>query len=84
MEIKDYYPKENPLCHGFILSLVALLLFQFTLRQIILLLLLLIIIPIFVGIDGIMYSGPIVDFPAGVVTIVMIIVELRRKEYHRV
>lgn len=50
-------------------------------RQIIFLLPLLVILPTIVGIDGIMYSGPIADFAAGVVCIVMITIELTRKEY---
>ncbi|MBE5960862.1 MAG: MATE family efflux transporter [Lachnospiraceae bacterium] len=50
-------------------------------RQIIFLLPLLVIIPRFIGIDGIMYSGPIADLMAGVVSILMVGIELRRKEY---
>ena len=50
-------------------------------KQIIFLLPLLIIMPMFVGIDGIMYSGPIADFIAGFVCIIMIVMELKRKEY---
>lgn len=53
-------------------------------RQIIFLLPLLLILPKIVGIDGIMYSGPIADLLAGVVSITMIMVELRRKEYRGV
>ena len=33
------------------------------------------------GIDGIMYAGPVADFLAAVVTVVMISRELRREEY---
>ncbi|MDO5521145.1 MAG: MATE family efflux transporter [bacterium] len=51
-------------------------------RQIIFLLPVLVILPMFVGIDGIMYSGPIADFIAGVICIALIIHEFRRKEYH--
>lgn len=50
-------------------------------RQILFLLPLILILPIFVGIDGIMYSGPIADFVAGVVCIVLVLRELSRKEY---
>jgi len=50
-------------------------------RQIIFLLPLIIIIPIFVGIDGIMYAGPIADFMAAVVVTVMAIRELRKDIY---
>lgn len=35
------------------------------------------ILPLFIGIDGIMYSGPIADLIAGVVSIIMIYVEFR-------
>ena len=52
-------------------------------RQIIFLLPLLVIIPVFIGIDGIMYAGPIADFVAGLVCIIMIIVEFRREEYRQ-
>lgn len=51
-------------------------------RQIIFLLPLLIIFPIFIGIDGIMYAGPIADFLAALVAGGMVAGELRRKEYH--
>ncbi|BBF43707.1 multi antimicrobial extrusion protein (Na(+)/drug antiporter), MATE family of MDR efflux pumps [Lachnospiraceae bacterium KM106-2] len=50
-------------------------------RQIIFLLPLLLLLPRFVGIDGIMYSGPIADLLAGIVCISMIVFELKRKEY---
>lgn len=50
-------------------------------RQILFLLPLLIIFPLFMGIDGIMYAGPIADLMAAVVTLIMIIRELRREEY---
>ncbi|MDO5291801.1 MAG: MATE family efflux transporter [bacterium] len=50
-------------------------------RQIIFLLPVLVVLPIFVGIDGIMYSGPIADFLAGGICILLIIRELRGKEY---
>lgn len=50
-------------------------------RQIIFLLPLIIIFPLFVGIDGIMYAGPIADFLAGVVSAAMVIRELRQGMY---
>lgn len=53
-------------------------------RQILFLLPLLVIFPIFIGIDGIMYSGPIADFLAALVCVIMVLRELRRKEYHQV
>lgn len=50
-------------------------------RQIILLLPLIVVLPLFMGIDGIMYAGPIADGVAVTITATMIIVELRRDEY---
>lgn len=50
-------------------------------RQILFLLPLLIIFPLFMGIDGIMYAGPIADFMAGVIAIYMVAKELGRREY---
>ncbi len=50
-------------------------------RQILFLLPLLIVFPLFVGIDGIMYAGPVADFMAALVTVTMIARELRRPEY---
>lgn len=52
-------------------------------RQIIFLLPLIIIFPMMVGIDGIMYAGPIADFMAAVVSVFMLLREMRpmrRKE----
>ncbi len=53
-------------------------------RQIIFLLPLLLLLPKVVGIDGIMYSGPIADFLAAVVCAILVMVELKRKEYKTV
>lgn len=53
-------------------------------RQIIFLLPLLIIFPLFMGIDGIMYAGPVADGIAGLTAIVMVVKELRHKEYAQV
>jgi Na+-driven multidrug efflux pump len=50
-------------------------------RQIIFLLPFLLILPLFLGIDGLMYAGPIADFMAASVSIFMVIRELKRKEY---
>lgn len=50
-------------------------------RQIIFLLPLLVIFPILIGIDGIMYAGPIADFLAALVSGGMAAWELHRKEY---
>lgn len=52
-------------------------------RQIIFLLPLIVIFPLFVGIDGIMYAGPIADFLAVVVVAIMVIRELRKDIYQK-
>ena len=51
------------------------------LRQILFLLPLIIIFPLFVGIDGIMYAGPVADLMAAIVAITLGWKELRRPEY---
>ena len=51
-------------------------------RQILFLLPLLVILPLFMGIDGILYAGPIADGLAGIVSLTMITLELRKKEFH--
>lgn len=50
-------------------------------RQILFLLPLIVILPVFMGIDGILYAGPVADFTAGLVTFIMILKELRRNEF---
>ncbi|SFG33830.1 Na+-driven multidrug efflux pump [Lachnospiraceae bacterium C7] len=50
-------------------------------RQILFLLPLILILPIFMGIDGIMYAGPIADFTAALACTIMIIYELKRPEF---
>lgn len=50
-------------------------------RQIIFLLPLVVIFPLFMGIDGIMYAGPIADAMAAVVVAVMIIREFKKEIY---
>lgn len=47
-------------------------------RQVIFLLPLIIVFPIFMGIDGIMYAGPIADGAAAILAIVLIIREMKR------
>ena len=46
-------------------------------RQIIFLLPLLVILPIFMGMDGIIYAGPIADFVAAAISAVFLIIELK-------
>lgn len=50
-------------------------------RQIIFLLPLIVILPMLIGIDGILYAGPIADFMAGITAIVMAIRELKTSKY---
>ncbi len=50
-------------------------------RQIIFLLPLLVLLPLFMGIDGILYAGPAADFLAGIVAIGMMAFELRKPVY---
>jgi Na+-driven multidrug efflux pump len=52
-------------------------------RQIIFLLPLILILPLFMGIDGIVYAGPIADFTACIVTTVMIIKEFSKPEFKK-
>ena len=46
-------------------------------RQVIFLLPLILIFPIFMGIDGVMYAGPIADVAAGIVAIGFAVKEIR-------
>ena len=50
-------------------------------RQIIFLLPLIVVLPLFMGIDGIMYAGPVADFMAGLTSIVMVGYELHKPIY---
>ena len=47
-------------------------------RQIIFFVPLLLILPVFLGVDGCIYTGPIADFVAAMVTIVMAVLEFRK------
>lgn len=50
-------------------------------QQILFLLPLILILPVFFGIDGIMYAGPVADLASGIVAVSMAVYEFRRKEY---
>ena len=50
-------------------------------RQILFLLPLIVVLPLFIGIDGILFAGPVADGLAGVVAIVLMYRELKRPEY---
>lgn len=62
------------------ISCIAITLLFLT-RQILFLLPLLIILPLFMGIDGIMYSGPIADGLASAVAILMVWNEFRTRPF---
>lgn len=49
-------------------------------RQILFLLPLIVVLPLFIGIDGILFAGPVADGLAGVVAIVLMYRELKRPE----
>lgn len=51
-------------------------------RQILFFLPLILILPLLIGIDGILYAGPVADFIAGMVAILMILKELKGKAYN--
>ena len=46
-------------------------------RQIIFLLPLIVIFPMFMGIDGVMYAGPVADLAAGLLAVVLVMKERR-------
>ena len=50
-------------------------------RKILFLLPLIVVLPLFMGIDGVMYAGPAADFLAAAVAAVMVLRELKRREY---
>lgn len=50
-------------------------------RQIIFLLPLIVVLPMLIGIDGILYAGPIADFMAGLTAIIMAVRELKMSKY---
>ena len=52
-------------------------------RQIIFLLPLLLILPVIMGIDGIMYAGPVADCMAGLASVIMVLRELKNPDYKK-
>lgn len=52
-------------------------------RQIILLLPMILILPLFMGIDGILYAGPVADLGAAVITFIVVWREFHRPEFRR-
>lgn len=49
-------------------------------RQIVFLLPLILILPLFLGIEGIMYAGPVADFTAAVIAIIMAKAEFKKMD----
>ena len=47
-------------------------------RQIIFLLPLIVLFPLFMGIDGIMYAGPVADFMAAMISFLLLTLELKK------
>ncbi len=43
-----------------------------------------VVLPMLIGIDGILYAGPIADFMAGLTAIVMAVRELKMSKYLKV
>lgn len=52
-------------------------------RQILFLLPLILILPVILGIDGIMYAGPVADLMAAITSVVMVAVELHHPAYRK-
>lgn len=52
------------------------------LRQLILLIPLLVVLPLFFGLDGILYAGPIADISAGAIVFVFVVLEMRKLNRH--
>lgn len=69
----------QPMCSGFFTSIgkAKLGIVVSLTRQVLFLLPLILIFPIFMGIDGVMYAGPIADLAAAVVAILFAVKELR-------
>lgn len=69
----------QPMCSGFFTSIgkAKLGIVVSLTRQVLFLLPLILIFPVFMGIDGVMYAGPIADLAAAVVAILFAVKELR-------
>ena len=74
MTIANFFSAIGKPTRGVILSLT---------RQVLLIVPLLIIIPLFLGLDGVLYAAPITDFLAFVLAAVLAIFEFRRPEYKK-
>ncbi len=69
----------QPMCSGFFTSIgkARLGIVVSLTRQVIFLLPLIIIFPLFLGIDGVMYAGPIADTAAAIVAVSLAVRELK-------
>ncbi len=74
MTISNYFSAIGKPIKGVILSL---------LRQIIVIIPLLIILPLYLGLDGVLYAAPITDVVSFTLALVFIILEFRRDEYKK-
>ena len=74
MTIANFFSAIGKPTRGVILSLT---------RQVLLIVPLLIIIPLFLGLDGVLYAAPITDFLAFVLAAVLAVFEFRRPEYRK-
>ncbi len=74
MTIANFFSAIGKPTRGVILSLT---------RQVLLIVPLLLIIPLFLGLDGVLYAAPITDFLAFLLAAVLAIFEFRRPEYRK-
>ncbi len=74
MTIANYFSAIGKPVMGIILSLV---------RQILLIVPLMIILPLFMGLEGVLYAAPITDFVAFILAMILIIIEFRREGYKK-
>jgi Na+-driven multidrug efflux pump len=72
MTIANFFSAIGKPTRGVILSLT---------RQVLLIVPLLLIIPLFLGLDGVLYAAPITDFLAFLLATVFAIFEFKRPEY---
>ncbi len=74
MTIANYFSAIGKPVMGIILSLV---------RQILLIVPLMIILPLYFGLDGVLYAAPITDFVAFILAMILIVFEFRKDGYKK-
>ena len=81
--LMTFFNGIQPMCSGFFTSIGKPKggIFLSLTQQILFLLPLLLLLPVFFGIDGIMYAGPAADVSSGIAAFAMAGYELRKKEY---